>query len=70
MTTKKSPEALRSARWFAPDDLRGFGHRSRMMQMGYAPADWVGKPIAAALKLDADDKRHKQKVAALLKVLD
>ena len=34
---KKTPEALRSARWFAPDDLRSFGHRSRIMQMGYAP---------------------------------
>ena len=31
---KKSPEKLRSARWFAPDDLRSFGHRSRMMQLG------------------------------------
>jgi dihydroxy-acid dehydratase len=27
----------RSARWFAPDDLRAFGHRSRAMQMGSAP---------------------------------
>ena len=30
------PEDLRSARWFPPDDLRSFGHRSRMNQMGYA----------------------------------
>ena len=30
-------DSLRSARWFAPDDLRAFGHRSRVMQMGYAP---------------------------------
>ena len=37
MTKKKSPDQLRSARWFAPDDLRAFGHRSRAMQMGYAP---------------------------------
>ena len=29
MTTRKSPEELRSYRWFGPDDLRGFGHRSR-----------------------------------------
>src|SRR6266576_903433 len=29
----KTPETLRSARWFAPDDLRAFGHRSRAMQM-------------------------------------
>ena len=32
--TKKTADQLRSARWFAPDDLRSFGHRSRMMQMG------------------------------------
>ena len=29
----KTPETLRSARWFGPDDLRTFGHRSRMMQL-------------------------------------
>ena len=38
-THKKTPEELRSARWFAPDDLRSFGHRSRIMQMGYGSAD-------------------------------
>jgi dihydroxy-acid dehydratase len=54
MTAKKSPEALRSARWFAPDDLRGFGHRSRIMQMGYAPEDWVGKPVIAILNTWSD----------------
>jgi hypothetical protein len=26
---------FRSARRFDTDDLRGFGHRSRLMQMGY-----------------------------------
>ena len=30
----KKKEDLRSARWFAPDDLRSMGHRSRAMQMG------------------------------------
>jgi dihydroxy-acid dehydratase len=51
MTTarKKKPADLRSARWFAPDDLRAFGHRSRAMQMGLAPEDWVGKPVIAIL---------------------
>src|SRR6201986_2774908 len=44
MTEKKKPETLRSARWFAPDDLRAFGHRSRAMQMGYAPEEWKGRP--------------------------
>jgi dihydroxy-acid dehydratase len=54
MSAKMTPEALRSARWFAPDDLRGFGHRSRMMQMGYAPEDWVGKPVIAILNTWSD----------------
>jgi dihydroxy-acid dehydratase len=48
-TNKKSPETLRSARWFAPDDLRAFGHRSRAMQMGYAPEEWKDRPVIAIL---------------------
>src|SRR6476620_1387930 len=51
---KKQPAELRSARWFAPDDLRGFGHRSRAMQMGYAPQDWVGRPVIAILNTWSD----------------
>lgn len=50
----KSPDQLRSARWFAPDDLRSFGHRSRLMQMGYAHADWVGKPVIAIVNTWSD----------------
>ena len=46
---RKTPDDLRSARWFAPDDLRGFGHRSRLMQMGYAREDWAGKPAIAII---------------------
>ena len=46
---KKSPDKLRSARWFAPDDLRSFGHRSRMMQLGLAEEDFMGKPIIGVL---------------------
>jgi len=46
---KKTKESLRSARWFAPDDLRSFGHRSRAMQMGYGPEDWAGKPVIAII---------------------
>ena len=48
-TCRKSPNELRSARWFAPDDLRSFGHRSRLKQMGYSEADYVGKPVIAIL---------------------
>ena len=51
MTIKqvKTPDTLRSSRWFAPDDLRSFGHRSRMMQLGYAEEDFRGKPIIGIL---------------------
>ncbi|MFK7867845.1 MAG: L-arabinonate dehydratase [Roseobacter sp.] len=45
----KSYDQLRSARWFAPDDLRSFGHRSRAMQMGLSADDWDGKPVIAIL---------------------
>ena len=52
--TRRPPDSLRSARWFAPDDLRSFGHRSRIMQMGYAPADWVGKPVIGIVNTWSD----------------
>jgi dihydroxy-acid dehydratase len=44
-----TPEQLRSWRWFGPDDLRSFGHRSRARQMGLGPADWRGKPVIGIL---------------------
>jgi len=50
----KTPDTLRSARWFAPDDLRGFGHRSRFMQMGYGPEDWAGKPVIGIINTWSD----------------
>ncbi|WP_174804465.1 L-arabinonate dehydratase [Martelella limonii] len=49
MTTEKTPETLRSSRWFAPDELRSFGHRSRMMQLGYAEEDFRNKPVIGIL---------------------
>ena len=51
---RKKPEDLRSARWTAPDDLRSFGHRSRLMQMGYAPDDWSGRPVIGILNTWSD----------------
>lgn len=45
----KKPEHLRSARWFAPDDPRGFGHRSRMMQLGHDRAEFQGRPVIGIL---------------------
>ncbi|MGU3400033.1 L-arabinonate dehydratase [Brucellaceae bacterium D45D] len=49
MSHKKTPETLRSARWFAPDDLRSFGHRSRLMQLGYGEDDFRDKPVIGIL---------------------
>ncbi len=51
---RKRADELRSARWFAPDDLRSSSHRSRAMQMGYASADWAGKPVIAILNTWSD----------------
>ena len=52
--TRKTPDQLRSARWFAPDDLRSFGHRSRMNQMGYSAEDYAGKPVIAIINTWSD----------------
>ena len=55
MTEKnRKPADLRSARWFAPDDLRAFGHRSRAMQMGYAPEEWKDRPVIAIINTWSD----------------
>ena len=45
---------LRSQRWFARADVRAFGHRSRTKQMGYAPEDFLGKPVIAILNTWSD----------------
>ncbi len=50
----KRPEDLRSARWFAKDDFRSFGHRSRVLQMGYSPEDFIGKPVIAIVNTWSD----------------
>ena len=42
---RKNPESLRSLRWYGPDDLRSFGHRSRTKQMGLHRDEFVGKPV-------------------------
>jgi dihydroxy-acid dehydratase len=54
MTLKKTPETLRSARWFAPDDMRTASHRQRIMQMGYAPKEWLGRPVIAIINTWSD----------------
>jgi dihydroxy-acid dehydratase len=49
MTIRKTPEQLRSHRWLGRDDLRAFGHRSRLKQFGYDREDWADKPVIGIL---------------------
>ena len=51
---KKTPETLRSHRWFGVDDKRAFGHRSRTKQMGFADKDYLGKPVIAIINTWSD----------------
>src|ERR1700710_1508805 len=52
--TRKTKESLRSHRWFGVEDLRSFGHRSRMKQMGLSEADYRGKPVIGILNTWSD----------------
>jgi dihydroxy-acid dehydratase len=51
---KKTAEELRSYRWLGKNDLRSFGHRSRLQQIGYDRADWVGKPVIGIINTWSD----------------
>ena len=50
----RDPKSLRSYRWYGPDDLRSFGHRSRAASMGCTQADYAGKPVIAIINTWAD----------------
>jgi dihydroxy-acid dehydratase len=52
--SRKRPEDLRSHRWLGVADLRAFGHRSRMQQMGYDRADFGGKPVIGIINTWSD----------------
>jgi dihydroxy-acid dehydratase len=54
MNEFKDPTRLRSSRWFAPDDLRSFGHRSRLKGMGLDDSDFRDKPIIGILNTWSD----------------
>jgi len=51
---KKTPEQLRSHRWYGARDMRAFGHRSRTAQMGYDRSDYAGKPVIAIINTWSD----------------
>ena len=50
----RTPEQLRSWRWYGRDELRSFGHRSRAKQSGWNAEDYVGKPIIGILNTWSD----------------
>jgi len=50
----KDAKSLRSYRWFGPDDLRSFGHRSRVASMGCIRADYAGKPVIGIVNTWSD----------------
>jgi len=52
--SRKTPEQLRSWRWYGRDELRSFGHRSRAKQAGWGSDDYVGKPIIGILNTWSD----------------
>jgi dihydroxy-acid dehydratase len=54
MNKRKSPQELRSHRWLGVNDLRAFGHRSRLRQGGYDAADFAGKPVIGILNTWSD----------------
>ncbi|MEM9029714.1 MAG: L-arabinonate dehydratase [Pseudomonadota bacterium] len=51
---RKTPQDLRSHRWFGVQDLRAFGHRSRMRQMGYDAEDWGERPVIGIINTWSD----------------
>ncbi|MDF9810977.1 dihydroxy-acid dehydratase [Streptomyces sp. SPB162] len=51
---RKTPEELRSHRWYGTDGLRSFSHRARTRQLGYLPEEHLGKPVIAVLNTWSD----------------
>jgi len=54
MSNRKKVEDLRSHRWFGVQDLRSFGHRSRLRQIGYDAQDWAGRPVIGIINTWSD----------------
>jgi len=47
--TRRSIDSLRSQRWYASDDMRGFAHRQRTQQMGLRREEFLGKPVVGII---------------------
>lgn len=53
-TPRRSLESLRSQRWLARDDMRGFAHRQRLQQRGLDRGQFLGRPVIAILNTWSD----------------
>src|ERR1700733_8879619 len=55
---KKAPvgqgAALRSARWFDSDSIRGFAHRQRTQQMGLRREEFLGRPVIGIINTGSE----------------
>jgi dihydroxy-acid dehydratase len=51
---RRTPQDLRSHRWYGVEDFRSFGHRSRTAQMGFHRSDYAGKPVIAVINTWSD----------------
>lgn len=51
---KRKLGELRSQRWFASHDIRGFAHRQRMQQQGLSREEFMGRPIIGILNTWSD----------------
>ncbi|MGC9668975.1 L-arabinonate dehydratase [Planosporangium sp. 12N6] len=45
----RSPEQLRSHRWYGGEGVRGFSHRARTRQMGIGAEEHLGKPVVGVI---------------------
>jgi dihydroxy-acid dehydratase len=45
----KTPETLRSHRWYGPNDMRSHSHRQRTQQMGFRREEFIGRPVIGIL---------------------
>jgi dihydroxy-acid dehydratase len=52
--SRKTPESLRSHRWYGADDMRALSHRGRMRQLGYGEADFEGRPVIGIVNTWSD----------------
>ncbi len=45
---------MRSERWFARSDMRGFAHRQRLQQIGLRREEFLGRPVIAVINTWSD----------------